>query len=1072
MKLLNLIGSIMNNFRLINQFLSHHLALGLLLFSADAIARPPASMPAAGELERNFATPPASARPWVYWFWLNSNVTPEGITADLEAMRRVGIGGVLLMDVDQGVLAGPVKFMDNAWWELFAHAVREAKRLGMEINANNGPGYFGSGGAWMSPEMGMQTMLTSETRVRGGHPWTGVLPPPKGKVAEKQLAYRDVAVIAVAEPDLGTAKRFEIPEFRFKALTWTGWVGYRGGQSAPLAAAAPAGVAIPQDKVVDLTGRMRPDGSLTWDVPPGNWTVLRIGHGWTGSMPGPTVKGQSGPEIDYLNKEAVRIHFDAMVKSLNKAAGAAGPGTLVATHIDSWEGGGQNWTAKMPAEFKKRRGYDLTPWLPALTGRVIGDLQHTERFLWDLRQTVSELMVENYAAEFQHLARENGLRVTFECYTTTGNDLDAANFVDEPMAEFWSPSYGFGPSVKAMASAAQINGRAIVGAEAFTADAGERWLVHPANLKALADTAFTQGANRLVIHRYAAQRFLHVAPGLQMGPWGQHYERTNTWWEWSLPWHTYLSRCQYLLRQGKPVADVLDLQAEEPVRRFINRTIPGYDYIACGPDLFRKTTVRDGQWVVPSGLRFRLLVLPESETMTVARLKQLLAGVRAGGAMFGKPPKATPGLTGYPQADAELRRLVDELWGPGQPVPERRVGKGVVFSAQTPGQALASLGVAPDFSSNRPLAWNHRKVDGADVYFIANSSQSATQALATFRIAGKQPELWNPETGGIELPKTVSEKDGAITIPLRLEPSGSLFVVFRKPLVGSSAKNVASSPGPAKITVLAARYGLLDDPQKTLNVTAEVQALVDAGNPVIQVSDMAKSKDPAYGSVKTLEVTYSSGGKPATVSGKDSESLTLDAVETEGIVLDGPWEVAFDPKWGGPAKVVFKTLEDWSKRPEAGIRYYSGNATYRKTFPFQPSPSKPTVKLDLGKVAVMARVKLNGRDLGILWKPPYCVDVTSALKAGVNDLEIQVVNLWPNRLIGDEQLPEDSARNTGGKPPSPSTLKSWPQWLLDGQPSPTGRLTFSTWRLWKKDDPLQPSGLLGPVALLNPKGSQ
>ena len=463
--------------------------------------------------------------------------------------------------------------------------------------------------------------------------------------------------------------------------------------------------------------------------------------------------------------------------------------------------------------------------------------------------------------------------------------------------------------------------------------------------------------------------------------------------------------------------------------------------------------MRDGQWVVPSGLRFRLLVLPESETMTVARLKQLLDGVRAGGAMLGQPPKATPGLTGYPQADAELQRLVDELWGTGQPVPERRVGKGVVFSSQTPDQALASLGVAPDFSSNRPLAWNHRKVDGADVYFIANSSQSATQARATFRVAGKQPELWNPETGGIELPETISEKDGAITIPLRLEPSGSVFVVFRKPLVGASAKDVASSPGPAKITVLAARYGLLDDPQKTLDVKAKVQALVDTGNPVIQVSDMAKSNDPAYGSVKTLEVTYSSGGKSATVSG---ERFRVPNPRSRGAGghRDG-WTLGgrIRSQVGRPGQGGFR--ERWrigANVPKRASDTTRATATYRKTFPFQPSPSKPTVKLDLGKVAVMARVKLNGRDLGILWKPPYRVDITSALKAGVNALEIQVVNLWPNRLIGDEQLPEDSERKTEGNPPSPSTLKSWPQWLLDGQPSPTGRLTFSSWRLWKKDE--------------------
>lgn len=1042
--------------RKIRKTASLHLAVLLALFSSHIYADEPAKMGSAMGLDKNFSRPPASARPWVYWFWLNANVTAEGITADLEAMQRVGIGGVLLMDVDQGVLQGSVKFMDDAWRELFAHAVREAKRLGLEINLNNGPGYFGSGGAWMPPEMGLQTVVTSETRVRGGQRWSGQLP-----VAGNKGAYCDVAVIAVAEPDLGTEKRFQVPDFNLKAMKWKGWIGYRGIRSGPLAANAPDGVSIPPDKVVDLSDRMKPDGGMEWDVPPGDWTIMRIGHAWSGSKPGPVAGESTGPEIDYLNKDAVRFHFSKMVKSIQDDIGSKAPGALVATHIDSWEGGGQNWTSNMPAEFRKRRGYAIEPWLPVMAGRVIGNLQLTERFLWDLRQTVSELMVENYLAEFQRMTHESGLRLTFECYTTGGNDLDAANFVDEPMAEFWSPIKvnGFAPSMKSMASAAHLNGRAIVGAESFTAMQNERWLQHPASLKSLADFAFSHGINRLVVHRYAAQRFLHTAPGLQMGPWGQHYERTNTWWEWSLPWHIYLSRCQYLLRQGKPVADVLDLQAEEPLRRFQNRNIAGYDYTACGPDMFNRMIVRDGQWIAPSGLAYRLLVLPDSETMSIARLKRLIADVRAGAAILGQPPQATPGLSGYPHADAELKRLSEELWGAGTPVPERKVGKGFVFTNQSPEQALTRLGAAPDFSSDRPLNWIHRNVNGADMYFVANSTAGSLQTKATFRVTGKQPELWNPETGEIEAVETYLEENGATTVPLRLEPSGSVFVVFRKPSIGGKTLVELPSSGGDKITILTARYGMLDDPQKTRDVASKVQALVDAGNLSLLVADLAKDDDPAYGTVKTLEVAYSSGGKSVTVSGKDPESISIGAANPSAEEIAGPWEVSFDPKWGGPAKVTFEKLDDWSKHPEAGIKYYSGAATYRKTFAYQPSDSKSKLHLNLGKVAVMARVKLNGCDLGILWKPPYRVDITGAIKPGDNQLEIQVVNLWPNRLIGDEQLPEDSERKGNG------TLKQWPQWLLDGKPSPAGRFTFSSWRLWKKEDALQPSGLIGPVTL-------
>jgi Glycosyl hydrolases family 2, sugar binding domain len=286
-------------------------------------------------------------------------------------------------------------------------------------------------------------------------------------------------------------------------------------------------------------------------------------------------------------------------------------------------------------------------------------------------------------------------------------------------------------------------------------------------------------------------------------------------------------------------------------------------------------------------------------------------------------------------------------------------------------------------------------------------------------------------------------------------------VIFRKPAVGGG--NVAAefpSSGGDKITVLTARYGALETPEKTRDVAAKVQELVDRGNMSFLVSDMAKDGDPAFGTVKTLEVTYSAGGKNLTASGLDSEFITIEPFQSNEGEITGPWEVSFDPKWGGPGKVVFEKLEDWSKHPEAGIKHYSGTATYRKTFPCQVPDSKSKIQLDLGKVAVMARVKFNGRDLGILWKPPYRVDITPFVKAGDNELEIQVVNLWPNRMIGDDLLPEDSERNPDG-----ATLKQWPQWLLDGRSSPTGRFTFSTWRLWSKQDKLIASGLIGPVTL-------
>jgi hypothetical protein len=1096
--------------------------LAVFVTASAALVSQTAAADPLTELRRSFATPPDSARPWVYWTWLNSNVTREGITADLEAMRRVGIGGALILDVDQGTPPGPVKFFDTGWRDLFRHAVAEAARLGLELNMNNGVGYFGSGGPWVKPEQGMQWIFASETRVPGGARWTGTLPQP----ARTGRDYRDLAVYAVAEPAASAdpKTRFKIADFEMKALYWKTWVAYRGTRSAPTDATAPASAVIPLDRVVDLTSRMTPDGTLDWDAPPGEWTVLRLGHASNGSEIGPALRDQRGLETDKLSRAATALHFDAFVKTLRETLSPESRSALVGTHIDSWEGGGQNWTPGMREEFARRRGYDPLPYLPILTHRVLGDLQTTERFLWDLRQTVSELMVENYVAEFHRLARQENLRFTFEAYTTTGNDLDVANYVDEPMAEFWTPTgqgADFYPTAKSMSSAAHLSGRPVVGAEAFTSGSSEKWLWHPAMFKAIGDDAFAQGVNRFVFHRYAAQRFTDRAPGLQMGPWGLHYERTNTWWEWSGPWHAYLTRCQHLLRQGEFVADVLRLQSEEPLLRFQVRPLVGHDYDACGPDTFRQLAVRDGQLALPTGRAYRLLVLDHTGTMTVPLLARIRDLVRAGAAIVGEAPHATPGLTNLPQADADLRALVAELWGADPTATDRLVGLGRVFSGIRPEAALARLGVPPDFDAGSAsrLRWLHRRTADADLYFVANPEDRQVNTSVTFRVTGdRAPEFWQPETGRTTRVALFTALPDATRVRLQLGPRESVFVVFpagpRKqaraidPVLSLSrdGRPLLDQPDPgAEIIIEKATYGVPGDPTRTRDVREKTRRLLASAPEGFVVARLAEGDDPAYGVVKTLVVDYTVAGQPFTVTGTDpqriafprpapppAETTWLDRDADGRLVLSaaaagryeattaagrtvawdvappplartvgGPWQVRFPPNSGAPSEITLSELASLSLHADSGVRHFSGTATYQKTLTIDAARfgAGRRLTLDLGDVQVMARVTLNGRDLGILWRAPYAIDITDAARPGDNTLEIAVVNLWPNRLIGDEQLPEDSERNKNG------TLKAWPKWLLAGDPSPTGRLTFSSWRLWKKDDPLPPSGLLGPVTI-------
>jgi hypothetical protein len=1157
------------------------LVLNAVLLAGTAIAQADGLGPR--ELQEGFREPPASAQPWVYWFWLNGNITRDGITADLEAMRHVGIGGVLIMEVDQGAPLGPVAFMSPQWRELFKHVVSEAQRLGLEVNMNDDAGWNGSGGPWIKPEQSMQKVVWSEMDLDGPRHVEAVLPQPKA-VADY---YRDIVVLAFPTPG-----SYRIDNINVKA-------GYQVGGAAPAATAKlPPEMVIERDRITDLSPRMDGEGRLVWDVPAGKWTVMRFGHTSTGVENAPAPASGRGLECDKLSKEGIEANFDGMMAKLIADVGPAAGKTLVTTHIDSWENGAQNWTARMREEFRQRRGYDLLPFLPAFTGRVVGSLEISERFLWDLRQTISELVVENYAGHMRTLARQHGLKLSIEAYGGPTDDIPYAGRADEPMCEFWVGG-GAMQTCKEMASAVHIYGKPILGAESFTAADQERWLEHPATIKALGDQAFCDGVNRFVFHRYAMQPWLDRKPGMTMGPWGIHYERTQTWWEWTPAWNAYLARCQFLLRQGLFVADLCYLQPEAAPQGFVAHPPQPYDYDNCTAEaVLTRMTVKDGRIVLPDGMSYRLLVLPDVPTMTPALLSKIEGLVRAGATIVGPRPQRAPGLTDYPKCDAEVKRFADELWGDcdGKSVTEHRLGKGRVVWGMAPEQVLARAGVRPDFTGGPRLRYIHRAVGETDVYFVANPQPRDIDAVCTFRVSGKTPELWWPDTGRIERAPVFAEKDGTRVL-LPLGPNGSVFVIFRKggaktdPVVALTCdgKSIFSvDEAVPRIVVRKALYGVLSDPRRTRDVRAKVQQIVDAGEYSFVVARLAQGDDPAYGVVKTLVVEYDAGKQHYTVTGQDrdtvhltggtpkivvekavygilsdpqrtrdvreklqhlldtgessfqvarmaegddpavnvvktlvvdyavaGEHMTVRGTDPENIVLGpqpaaceraaevrcgadgrllveawkpgryelkmdsgrtlpvvvpalpsprqvrGPWHVRFPPKWGAPDGVTLPELVSLSEHSDPGVKYFSGTATYTVTFDLSTDLLGPDRRLylDLGKVQVMAEVKLNGRALGTLWKPPYQVDITDAAKAGDNALEVRVVNLWPNRMIGDEQLPEDSRRNPNG------TLKEWPQWLQEGKPSPTGRYTFTTWRLWRKDAPLPASGLLGPVTL-------
>ena len=1156
-----------------------------------------ASASQADPLETGFRKPPAGARPWVYWFWLNGNITRHGITADLEAMRRVGIGGALIMEVDQGAPVGPVDFMSPRWRELFGHVHAEARRLGLEINMNNDAGWNGSGGPWIKPEQAMQELVWSETNVLGPLQLDAPLPHPPVVAG----FYREIAVQAF--PAVGGER---IANIATKGAF----------QRRDLHPAAPVEPVLPKfvdpSAVTNLAARFDPAGRLTWEVPAGRWTIVRYGHTCTGVENAPAPASGRGLECDKLSREGMDAAFAGMMAKLaadNRLKPAGSRAGLVATHIDSWENGSQNWTARMAEEFQQRRGYALLPFLPVLTGRVLGNAELSERFLWDVRQTVSELVIENYAGRMRELAHTHGMRFTVEAYGSPCDAIPYAGQSDEPMGEFWTPS-GALETCKGMASAAHVYGQPIVGAEACTSGDRERWLEHPALLKSHVDRAFCEGINRMVFHRYALQPWPgERVPGMTMGPWGQHYERSQTWWEWTPGWHRYLARCQFMLRQGLFVADICYIQPEAPPQGPGSHPRDGYDWDECTAEgVVSRMSVRDGRLVLPDGMSYRVLALPWSQTMTPRLLRKVRELVEAGATVLGPRPTTSPSLSGFPQCDAEVKEIAAKLWGEAddQRVKEHRQGQGRVVISDAPAAWLRDSGVPADFSSDASLRFLHRRAGETDVYFVANLDPWALTSTCSFRVEGRIPELWWPESGRIERAAVWQVQDDLTHVSIPFDPSGSVFVFFRHPIgridpVVALRRDgkllLAATPEPpAKIHVTQARYGVLEDAQSSRDVTALVQQKVDAGEsrfPVrlmaaiadpapnrektlavdyvieglkfsvkardsdliqlhrgvlsatvdkarygvlddpkrtrdmrdriqrwinagltsFKVADLAQGDDPAFLVVKTLDLEITRNGQRQVFTGQDPDTihlvpataqpqppaalrgdrrnrlalevtvpggyewLTVSGRSGQARVdvgeraneIPGPWQVRFQQGRGAPAAITLDALVPLDRHAESGVRFFSGEANYETTFVRPPAAKpqsanshlpSPICYLDLGSVEVMARVVLNGKDLGTLWKPPFRLEITQALKPGRNRLEVRVVNRWPNRLVGDEQLPEDSERNPDG------TLKQWPAWLLENKPSPTGRHTFTSWRLWKRDEPLPPSGLLGPVRIV------
>ena len=712
-------------------------------------------------------------------------------------------------------------------------------------------------------------------------------------------------------------------------------------------------------------------------------------------------------------------------------------------------------------------------------GISVASAEETQRFRRDYKRTSAELNNEAYAGALRQLAHSRGLQLSIEAYGTAGflDPLAYGAEADVPMAEFWIKRWDawhlLSPGL--LGSVGHVHGKPIVGAESFTSTAdNDAFTEHPYSVKATGDWAFCEGINRFVFHRCALNPWPDMAPGMSFAGYGWHVDRQQTWFEPGAAYMQYLTRCQALLQTGQFVADAcrVVVDGESYGRGPLMATLvdhyepvpPGYnyDYIS-DRAVLERFTVKDGRLVTASGMSYRALQMPKGDALTPELVRKLRDLVRAGAVVLCPRPERSLSLQNYPQCDEEVRMVAKELWGDcdGSKVTEHKLGAGRVIWGRRIGEVLDQLAGGADCSyvldppvteqalmpptqtrSGRPSAsalkpmptpglnWIHRRAGQSEIYFVANPQYRAVEALCTFRVKGLQPELWDPATGNTCKPAAFRGTAQGTRVPLHFDPAGSVFVVFQQPA------------DPANQIVEVAREGAVLFGAERRTPARLPEFWIEGGTVTM------RGGEPGH-----FTVAYGSGSKVSLVSPGPSGAQAI----------SGPWTVQFQPGRGAPEHAEVGGLMDWSQDSDPGARYFSGTATYRSEFDWRAASAHERYTLNLGDVEVMAQVRLNGKDLGVLWKQPFAVEVTDALKPGRNQLEVKVTNLWPNRLIGDEQYPDDCTPDGSWKT---GRIPAWPEWLLKGQPRPEPRrITFTTWKYYTKDAPLLPSGLLGPVTL-------
>lgn len=1077
------------------------LVLLTVLFS-KCVIKEKASISNIDKIKSDFEIPKDDNTIWCYWYWLGDDISKEGITKDLEAMKKAGIGGAFIGNINPDEKDGNVPILSEDWWGHMVHAVNEGKRIGVDIGAFNCPGWSQSGGPWVKPEMAMRYVTYSEIKITGGKKVILKLEKPNAEFQDTYvLAFPSIAseqkmfsnnnanikvspsiknqihlidndtstlavfsnsikeylidisgnqsitarslrivpsnniikanceVLAYIDGEYKSIKSFIIDRskltpnvgpdrfapillalpqsfassFRLK-LTLLGdifesntfpnansgewklseitiaeatgleayaektlgkmhptpfpkWNSYKWNSQQNV---SDPSLIINDDNIIYISEKMDANGNLSWEAPNGEWTIQRYGMTPTGTQNSPAAPQGKGYEIDKANKELIKFHYDKFIGEFLRRIPEESKSAFKYVIADSYEMGSQNWTNGFETKFEEKFGYNPKKYLPVFSGRIVGSVEESDRFLWDLRRSVADAVAYEYVGGLKEASVKDNLQLWLENYGHWGFPSEFLMYGGQSNlvgGEFWNEGTLGDIECKSASSAAHIYGKNMVSAEAFTASQ-RTYVRHPAMLKKRGDWSFTEGINHFVLHLYIHQPDENRVPGVNAW-FSTEFNRHNTWFKKSKTYFDYLRRCQHLLQQGNYAADVCYFIGEDaPIMTGVrNPELPNgyaYDYINAEV-ILNRLTVKDGKFILPDGMTYNLMILPPFDTMRPEVLEKIEQLVSQGGKIFGKAPSKSPSLKDYPASDAKVKTLATKMWG-SNGGNLKKYGQGTIVDGLGLQDALSQLNIHKDLDlkGQDSVLWTHRTMKGKEIYFLTNQGAKAVNFSPSFRVSGKKPQLWDAITGDIRDLNSFTESEGRTSVPIKMEALQSWFVVFYDS----------------------------DNQNKTLKESTNF---------------------PEFKVVQTL---------------------------------NNPWTVDFENKNIGPTNVVdFPVLTDWIKNTNDRIKFYSGTATYKSTFNYTKTNQNTNAFIDLGSVGVMATVKINGIDVGTTWIYPYKSDISKAIKDGKNIIEVEVVNVWRNRITGDKSLP-DSKKTT---------------WLLVDNITPKEALISS--------------GLLGPVTI-------